>query len=78
MVAPVIGEQLQKQILEWFNEHYPEWWVDWMEGEFDAYERLPLELKMIPAFRILPAAATVPVPNGKGFFMPAPMFTGNA
>jgi len=49
----VIGEQVQKLILNWLNEHYPTWQADWMEAKFDKYSRLPIEIKMTSAFYML-------------------------
>ncbi|MCP5420741.1 MAG: hypothetical protein H6969_09700 [Gammaproteobacteria bacterium] len=44
---------MQQLVFDWLNKYYPRWRVDWMEGNFGAYENLPIEIRMIPAFGIL-------------------------
>lgn len=46
------GEQIQDMIYDWLNEHYPEGPL-WIEPEFDAYENVPIEIKMVSAFDAL-------------------------
>jgi len=53
MARAVLGEELQSLVSVWFDEHYPEWKLDWLEGEFEAYASLSIEIKMIPAFKFL-------------------------
>lgn len=40
---------MQQTILEWFTDIYPNWQAGWVDSNFDVYNTLPTELKMVPA-----------------------------
>ncbi|MFK7803317.1 MAG: hypothetical protein AB8G95_16905 [Anaerolineae bacterium] len=47
------GEKTEKQVVNWLDEHYPYWRIDWMESGSKSVTDLPFEFKMISAFRVL-------------------------
>ncbi len=46
--------KVEKIVVDWLNIHNPGWRGGmWTEAEFEAYESLPVEIKMVPAFKFL-------------------------
>ncbi|QDU09413.1 DUF4375 domain-containing protein [Gimesia aquarii] len=46
------GEEVEKSIIEWLRQHYPEE-PDWQNTNFHCFTDEPLELKMIPVFQAI-------------------------